>query len=879
MRRRKRAEARRRRGAGRGRRGRDPRRPVPGLRRAACRVDLTRREFELIQLLAEAEGQVLQREEIYQRVWGYAMVHGDRSVDVFVRKLRQKLERASPGWRYIHTHFGIGYRFAAEPVVDEAVATSAVARARPLPRDVTAGRADGAPVVARRPQRPRRRRARRLSWVPWDPTASTCATSRSSDPARGGRLAAAGRRPASRDDQQPPRASCSSAACCSSATGCTWSTAETLFRLEERQRGILYAALALVGITLVATRGCGTRAASARCSGWPSRRSASGAAFASGARTASTEPGAAEPTCSSGERRGRRLSRTPITSTAPPPGVRLGLEQDLEAVRVDVVDGGEVDRDARGSLRRARSTPSSTRGGPRSSRPRREQHDAAVFALEFDARRSVPMVTLPGYVEVTDVLGRTRPVPIAHDPQPRVAPRHSSREASAMPSARCPPCRRAGARRSGDGRAGGAAAALAALLPAPWQAALAGQAAWAATAAARAAARAHAVGADRARPRAPTSRARSSAACGSRGATRADVEVACPHPVPPGPAEPGAPCRRAVRAAVMTRAQAGPARRPSSSSPCSRSSLVVALAAAAPAGQAAAEHAGQAAQAGAMALLQGGDPRAARQRAARWRRSRAEIEVDGRRVTVTVRPRLPIGPLAMTAEARRRRRARRAERRRAAHGARSPAAMSRALERAAGFFLAPPERRDGPGRRCRRRCARSCSGSPADAAPLAAALALSLRLRAPAVVAAGESDESVRPGRRHPCDGAARRPSHHARPARARRGRLAWLALPPEPAAAPTRSGEPRHSSKVHSSPPSPAPGHPSSKRSSPTTTSPSSPPTRTPRSPGPPSHGWPNEASPRPPARRRVAASTGTRTRRPRRPRPRRPRRAAPRA
>ena len=57
---------------------------------------------------------MLPREEIYQRVWGYAMVHGDRSVDVFVRKLRQKLEKASPEWRYIHTHFGIGYRFAAE---------------------------------------------------------------------------------------------------------------------------------------------------------------------------------------------------------------------------------------------------------------------------------------------------------------------------------------------------------------------------------------------------------------------------------------------------------------------------------------------------------------------------------------------------------------------------------------------------------------------------------------------------------------------------------------------------------------------------------------------------------------------------------------------
>lgn len=78
-------------------------------------LDLTRREFELIELLASAEGRVLEREEIYSRLWGYAMVRGDRSVDVFVRKLRQKLEKASPRWRYIHTHFGIGYRFAAEP--------------------------------------------------------------------------------------------------------------------------------------------------------------------------------------------------------------------------------------------------------------------------------------------------------------------------------------------------------------------------------------------------------------------------------------------------------------------------------------------------------------------------------------------------------------------------------------------------------------------------------------------------------------------------------------------------------------------------------------------------------------------------------------------
>ncbi len=77
-------------------------------------IDLTRREFELIELLARADGRVLEREEIYARLWGYSMVRGDRSVDVFVRKLRQKLEKASPGWRYIHTHFGIGYRFGAE---------------------------------------------------------------------------------------------------------------------------------------------------------------------------------------------------------------------------------------------------------------------------------------------------------------------------------------------------------------------------------------------------------------------------------------------------------------------------------------------------------------------------------------------------------------------------------------------------------------------------------------------------------------------------------------------------------------------------------------------------------------------------------------------
>jgi DNA-binding response OmpR family regulator len=81
-------------------------------------VELTRREFEVLELLADAQGQVLERADIYARVWGYSMARGDRSVDVFVRKLRHKLEVASPGWRYIHTHFGVGYRFEPEPDTD-----------------------------------------------------------------------------------------------------------------------------------------------------------------------------------------------------------------------------------------------------------------------------------------------------------------------------------------------------------------------------------------------------------------------------------------------------------------------------------------------------------------------------------------------------------------------------------------------------------------------------------------------------------------------------------------------------------------------------------------------------------------------------------------
>jgi DNA-binding response OmpR family regulator len=93
-------------------------------------LDLTRREFELLHLLADNPGSVLEREEIYQRVWGYQMAHGDRSVDVFIRKLRQKIATFSPGCEYIHTHFGVGYRFSPEMPVAEKPVKAAKAAAK-----------------------------------------------------------------------------------------------------------------------------------------------------------------------------------------------------------------------------------------------------------------------------------------------------------------------------------------------------------------------------------------------------------------------------------------------------------------------------------------------------------------------------------------------------------------------------------------------------------------------------------------------------------------------------------------------------------------------------------------------------------------------------
>ena len=80
------------------------------------RVGLTVREFQTFLVLAHRPDRVVTRPEIYALVWGGQMTYRDRSVDVFVRKVRRKLAACSPGWTYIHTHFGVGYRFSPERV-------------------------------------------------------------------------------------------------------------------------------------------------------------------------------------------------------------------------------------------------------------------------------------------------------------------------------------------------------------------------------------------------------------------------------------------------------------------------------------------------------------------------------------------------------------------------------------------------------------------------------------------------------------------------------------------------------------------------------------------------------------------------------------------
>jgi DNA-binding response OmpR family regulator len=77
-------------------------------------LTLTVRELQLLTELAQNAERVMTRDELYARVWRRAYRKSDRSVDVYVGRLRSKLARALPGRRFIHTHTGIGYRFSPD---------------------------------------------------------------------------------------------------------------------------------------------------------------------------------------------------------------------------------------------------------------------------------------------------------------------------------------------------------------------------------------------------------------------------------------------------------------------------------------------------------------------------------------------------------------------------------------------------------------------------------------------------------------------------------------------------------------------------------------------------------------------------------------------
>ncbi len=92
---------------------------------AGNRAGLTVREFEVLVALAERPDRVVTRETVYERVWGGRMPHRDRAVDVHVRRIRNKLLSVAPGWAFVHTHFGIGYRLAPEANVADSTGEAA----------------------------------------------------------------------------------------------------------------------------------------------------------------------------------------------------------------------------------------------------------------------------------------------------------------------------------------------------------------------------------------------------------------------------------------------------------------------------------------------------------------------------------------------------------------------------------------------------------------------------------------------------------------------------------------------------------------------------------------------------------------------------------
>jgi DNA-binding response OmpR family regulator len=78
-------------------------------------ADLTPTEFRLLYQLALQRGRVATRDELLQKIWGRREAHRDRTVDVFVRRLREKVDRRASSHTFIQTRYGVGYRLEAVP--------------------------------------------------------------------------------------------------------------------------------------------------------------------------------------------------------------------------------------------------------------------------------------------------------------------------------------------------------------------------------------------------------------------------------------------------------------------------------------------------------------------------------------------------------------------------------------------------------------------------------------------------------------------------------------------------------------------------------------------------------------------------------------------
>ena len=82
---------------------------------AGANAELTPTEFKLLYTLALEQGRVVTRDELLQRIWGRRQTHRDRTVDVFVRRLRDKVDKRAPRHTFIQTRYGVGYKLEAVP--------------------------------------------------------------------------------------------------------------------------------------------------------------------------------------------------------------------------------------------------------------------------------------------------------------------------------------------------------------------------------------------------------------------------------------------------------------------------------------------------------------------------------------------------------------------------------------------------------------------------------------------------------------------------------------------------------------------------------------------------------------------------------------------